>query len=351
MTLGRRNVERTRQVIDHRVDEVLHALVFEGGASGHRNEAVRDGLAADGGFEVLFADRLFLEEHHADFLIEVGHLRDEVVVSFLGQLFVVVRYVRHFVGRTHHVVVGVEDGLLIDHVDLAAEIILPAERDENGPDVGPEFDPHGFDGRIEIRSGTVHLVDEGDAWDVVFGCLAPDSFGLRLHPGNPAKHGDGAVEHAKRAFHLGGEIHVARRVDDVDPHVDAVVKLENIRLHLLQPCTGGSGRSDGDTTLAFLLHPIGHRGALVHLADFVDHAGVKKNALGQGGFAGVDVRADANVACPLERKGAVGRIGIRGSNGCGGSGGHTKEQWRRFTSGSGQRRGWLGPFCAFRRAS
>ena len=263
----------------------------------------------------------------------------------------VVRYVRHFVGRAHHVVVGVEDGLLIDHVDLAAEIILPAERNENGPDVGPEFDPHGFDGRVEIRSGTVHLVDEGDAWDVVFGCLAPDSFGLRLHPGNPAKHGDGAVEHAKRAFHLGGEIHVARRVDDVDPHVDAVVKLENIRLHLLQPCTGGSGRSDGDTTLAFLLHPIGHRGALVHLADFVDHAGVKKNALGQGGFAGVDVRADADVARPLEREGTVGRIGIRGSSGCGGSGGHTKERWRRVTSGSGQRRGWLGPFCAFRRVS
>jgi hypothetical protein len=37
----------------------------------------------------------------------------------------------------------------------------------------------------------------------------------------------------------------------------------------------------------------------VHLANFVVDAGVKQNAFGGGGFAGVDVRGNSNVAVTL----------------------------------------------------
>ena len=40
----------------------------------------------------------------------------------------------------------------------------------------------------------------------------------------------------------------------------------------------------------------------------MDEAGVKENALGGGGFAGVDVRGDADVARALHRILPVGRI-------------------------------------------
>ena len=43
----------------------------------------------------------------------------------------------------------------------------------------------------------------------------------------------------------------------------------------------------------------------MHLTDLVDHAGVKKNALGQRRLAGINVRGDADVARPLERELAV----------------------------------------------
>ena len=47
--------------------------------------------------------------------------------------------------------------------------------------------------------------------------LAPDRLGLGLDAGHGVEHGHGAVEHPQRPLHLDGEVHVARRVDDVDP--------------------------------------------------------------------------------------------------------------------------------------
>ena len=325
LTADRRNVQRAREVIDDGVDEILHALVFESGTAGDGDEFVGDGLAADGGLEVLLGDRFFLEEHHADFLVEIGHLGDEVIVSFAGDFLVVLGNFRHLVGRAHHVIVRIKDGLLVDDVDLSAQVVLFAERNKDRPDIGAELGPHAFDGGVEVRAGAVHLVDESDARDVVFGRLAPDGFGLRLHAGHAAEYGDGAVKHTERTLHLGREVHVARGVDDVDALVDVLEQLEDVFLRLLQPGTGGGGGGDGDAALALLLHPVGNRRALVHLADLVDHAGVKKDTLGQRGLARVDVRADADVARALERERAVGRIRIRGG-GCGGGGGHEKER-------------------------
>jgi hypothetical protein len=37
----------------------------------------------------------------------------------------------------------------------------------------------------------------------------------------------------------------------------------------------------------------------VHFADFVVHAGIEKNTLGRGGFAGVNVRRNTDIAVAL----------------------------------------------------
>ena len=79
----------------------------------------------------------------------------------------------------------------------------------------------------------------------------------------------------------------------------------------LRPGAGRGRGSDRDAALAFLLHPVGHGGAFMHLTDLVDHAGVKKDALGDRRLAGVDVRGDPDVARPLERELAIRRIRIR----------------------------------------
>jgi len=64
----------------------------------------------------------------------------------------------------------------------------------------------------------------------------------------------------------------------------------------------------GFAAFVLLLHPIGDRIALVDIAHFVDSTGVKKNALGRGGLAGVNVRGDTDVAGPFQWKRTILRI-------------------------------------------
>ena len=62
------------------------------------------------------------------------------------------------------------------------------------------------------------------------------------------------------------------------------------------PKTSGGGGSNGNAALFLLLHPV-HRGlAVMHFADFMFLAGIKKHALGDGCLAGVNVGHDADIS-------------------------------------------------------
>jgi hypothetical protein len=103
---------------------------------------------------------------------------------------------------------------------------------------------------------------------------------------------------------------VAGGVDDVHPHFDAFESLVNALFLFLHPGAGRRGGRDGDAALALLLHPVRNGRAFMHFTDLVDHAGVKENALGQRGLAGVDVRGNADVPRLLERELPIRRIRI-----------------------------------------
>ena len=81
---------------------------------------------------------------------------------------------------------------------------------------------------------------------------------------------------------------------------------------LLCPIAGGSRGGNGNAALAFLFHPVGDGVAIIDITHLMDEAGVKKNALGGGGLAGIDVRRDADVARTLHRVLALRRIGRNG---------------------------------------
>src|SRR5690606_22576955 len=123
--------------------------------------------------------------------------------------------------------------------------------------------------------------------------LAPHGFGLRLHAADRAIHHAGAVQHAHGALHLDGEVHVSGGVDNVDP------VLRIVTVHT-PPEAGGRGRLNGDAALALLLHEVHHRGAVMDFADLVRHTCVKQDALTGRGLARINMRADADVAIPLD---------------------------------------------------
>src|SRR5277367_4112735 len=101
---------------------------------------------------------------------------------------------------------------------------------------------------------------------------------------------DGAVQNAKGTLHFHGEVHVARRVDNVDAVLGAVT--------LPESC--GRGGSDGDPALALLLHPVHRGGAFVHFADLVGHTRIEQDPLGDGGLPRIDMRHDPDVPGLLE---------------------------------------------------
>ena len=176
-----------------------------------------------------------------------------------------------------------DEGLVLDQVDDALELILGADRKLDRQRVGAEPVLHRLDRVVEVGADPVHLVDEGDARDLVLVGLAPDRLGLGLDAGDGVEDRDGAVEDAQRALDLDGEVDVAGRVDDVD----AVVL----------PLACRRGRGDRDAALLLLLHPVHDGGALVDLAHLVGAAGVIEDALGRRGLTRVDVRHDSDVAC------------------------------------------------------
>ena len=197
--------------------------------------------------------------------------------------------------------------LLVHHIDHAREVLLGAYRNANRICGRSEAFTHLAHHISEIRTGTVHLVDERDPRDVVLSGLPPNRLRLRLHAGHAAEHGDGTVQHAHGTLYLCGEVHVARGINDVHavPHVGP--KLGGAVIGLL-PETGGGGGGDGNAALTFLLHPVGHGVAIVHFADLVTQARVKQDALSGSRFAGVDMRGNADVPSALQRVLAVWRV-------------------------------------------
>ncbi len=284
--VDRRHVERRGQVVDDRVEQRLDALVLEARAAEHRRDRDVEGGLADGGAQLVGVDLATLEVGDHDRVAVVGDGVDQAVAIVVGELDQVVGDGDRLPRRAE--LVGPDHGLHGHEVDDAPELGLAADRhlQRHGP--GAEALDHHVDAAEEVGADAVHLVDVADARDAVLVGLAPDGLGLRLDAAHRAEQGDGAVEHAQAALDLDGEVHVPGRVYDVDAHV--------------APVAGRRRRGDGDAALLFLLHPVHHRRALVHLAHLMGLAGVVEDAFGGRRLAGIDVGHDADVARLVDRE-------------------------------------------------
>ena len=216
----------------------MNAFVLESRTPHYRDKFVRDRLPPNSSFQQFRRNLLLFEEKHADFVVEIGDRGDQIIVSLVDDRLVLIGNVRDFVNRSLIVAVGINDGLLINYVELAFKIIFFPEREENRPGICAELFAHRVDRHLEVGADAVHLINETDARDVVFVRLAPNCFRLRLNPCHGVEHGDRAIEHTQRAFDFRREIHVAWRVDDVHAHFDAFVNLEDVGLRLLHPRAG-----------------------------------------------------------------------------------------------------------------
>ena len=65
---------------------------------------------------------------------------------------------------------------------------------------------------------------------------------------------------------------------------------------MILPKAGDVRRLNGDAPLLLLLHKVSGGGPLMHLTNFVDLTRQLENTFGGGGFAGIDVGKDTNIA-------------------------------------------------------
>ena len=182
------------------------------------------------------------------------------------------------------VVAGVEEaGLHFDQVDDAAErprAIRFAARSDGNDDrhrpplagrVGRQPLVNAFERLGEIGPDHVHLVDEHQPRHAVLVRLPPHRFRLRLDAFLGVEDDHRAVEHAEAPFHLGREIDVARRVDQVDGAVGPVER--------------DARGVDGDAAFLLLGVVVGFGGPFVHAAELVLGPGVVEQVLGGRGLA------------------------------------------------------------------
>src|SRR4029077_14027530 len=179
-----------------------------------------------------------------------------------------------------------DNRLHFDEVDYPFELVFLADGDLNGDGLGIEAFADGVDGMLKIGAHLVNLVDETDTRHAVFVRLTPDFFRLRLHAVDCVEDGYRAIEHAQGALHLGGEIHVAGGVNNIDPNV--------------APGAGGGGGGNGNAALLLLLHPVHGGCAFVDLSDAVRLSCIEKDALRRSGLTGIDVGHDAYVSAQLQ---------------------------------------------------
>jgi hypothetical protein len=111
--------------------------------------------------------------------------------------------------------------------------------------------------------------------------LTPNGFRLTLDSGDSIKHDNAAVQDTEAPFHFNGKVHVAGGVNNID--------------YMVSPLGRGGGGRDGDPSLPLLSHPIHHGSARVNVTDLVGASRVEKEALSDGGLAGVNMGDDADV--------------------------------------------------------
>ena len=73
--------------------------------------------------------------------------------------------------------------------------------------------------RSPVGPRQIHLVDKEERRHLIAFQQIPQRPGVALHAVGAGDHQNGAVQHLKRPLHLGGKVHVSRRVQQGNPGI------------------------------------------------------------------------------------------------------------------------------------
>ncbi len=293
----RRDIQRARHILDHRVEHLLDALVAVCRAAGHRDGRTFAAALAEHLLQILLRRLFAVQVLHHQILIKVTELLHHLGVPLLALILHVVRDIRDLDLCT--LLVLIEVRLHLHQVDNTLEGVFLADRELNADRVLAQTGLDLFDAAVEVSADDVHLVDESHTRNIVLIRLMPDILRLRLDTALGREDTDRAIQHTERTLDLNREVDMPRRIDDVDAVLQRARR--GLGFFFQSPVArGGSGR-DRDAALLLLDHPVHGSGTVMSLADLVVDAGVVKNPLGQCRLAGIDMSHDTDISGPLKR--------------------------------------------------
>ena len=296
-TLDVRDVGRSGKILDNGIQKLLNALVAVCGTAQNGDDLRRDGSGTKGLLQSRYIGYIALEVLLQKLVVGLADGFHHLLAILLRLILHVIRDIRDLHGIALRIRIVVR--LHLHQVHKTLEGVLLADRQLQSYRVLAEAGLDHGDYVEEIRTGDIHFVDKCDSRHVVFVCLTPNCLRLRLNTALRAEHADGAVQHAERTLHLDREVYVAGGVDDID----SMFQLAGLRLVVFLKCpmAGGCGRSDRDTALLLLLHPVHGRSAFVRITDFVVDTCVIQDSLGESRLAGIDVSHDTDITGSLKR--------------------------------------------------
>ena len=275
------NIEGGGEELADGVYQRLDALGSQRSAAEHRHNPIADCRPSQRILNLLVAYLFVFEIFQQQIIVSLGYLLYHlcaIVQIILDKLF------RHrTLSRDVHALFRPSPRLALDKVDDAQILILLPDGYLHRHRIGLQPMRYGVDGAIEVRPHPVHLVHKADARHIVLIRLPPHRLGLRLHARHRIEHHHAAVKNTQTALHLGGEVHMPRRVYNVDG--------------IVAPFRRRRRRCDGDAALAFLRHPIHRRRPVVHAANLADAPREIQHALRNRRLAGVNMGDKPNVSC------------------------------------------------------
>ena len=271
------SIQRTRQVCAYGVKHRLHTFVLEGRTADNREDMHLDSTLSDSSANLFLRDggrvgEILLHQCIVELSAGVQHL----VAPFLSLFEQVGRNLFLHILSTHRLVVP-QDSLHLHQVNHTLECLLAPDRDLDRARGSTQHLFNLANHIKEIGTRAVHLVHVAQAW---YGLR------LRLHATYGAQCHHSTVQDTQRTLHLDGEVHVPRSVYQVD----------FVLIAKISPICSRSSRSDGDTALLLLLHPVHCCRTVVHLTDFVSQTGVEQYTFRSSRLTGIDVRHDADVS-------------------------------------------------------
>ncbi len=244
-----RNVERTRHIVNNRIQQFLDTLILITCTTKNRVHTQRKNALTDTFLNLCFCKFFASEEFLEQFIVHFCDMLNKLGTIFLCLIKVFSRNVSNCHILT--LIIVVNSCLHCYQIDNTLKFISVSDWQLNWDSVSVQTVFHHLNNSEKVSTVHIHLIYISDTRNAVFVRLLPYSFTLRLYTTTSTENRNRTVQNLQTTLNLDSEVYVSRCVD-------------NVNLVAFPICCSSS-TGDSNTTLTLLNHPVHSSLTLVHL--------------------------------------------------------------------------------------